>query len=115
MYTFTLDDAVDLIPEAWHEELAGHRTLRYAAATGGLRTETIRRVQRHFAAREDDPDWLAMPLGQQLDECFPRYNGIGSFELLDELGVVTVYTDRACRTPALECSACLCPTSRSSL
>ncbi|WFN93861.1 hypothetical protein [Gordonia sihwensis] len=91
-----LDDALDLLPEAWHDDIAADAasqgcTLGYTAASGGLRTETIERVQRLFAAREGDADWLDMSLGQQLDECFPDYNGIGAFELLAELGVATVY------------------------
>ncbi|WP_454165400.1 hypothetical protein [Gordonia iterans] len=48
-------------------------------------------MRRHFAAREADADWQALSAGQQLDEAFPSYNGIGSFELLAELGVTPVY------------------------
>lgn len=91
-----LDDALDLLPEAWHDDIADDAadqgcTLGYTAAAGGLRTETVARVQRHFAEREDDAGWQAMSPGQQLDEAFPEYRGIGSFELLAELGVATVY------------------------
>ena len=92
----TLADAVDLIPDSWHDgivaDAAGQGcTLSYTAATSGLRVETIRRVQRHFAARDDDADWQALSAGQQLDEAFPSYNGIGAFDLLAELGVTPVY------------------------
>ncbi|WP_341257809.1 hypothetical protein [Gordonia malaquae] len=92
----TLQDALDLIPEAWHDDIAADaesqgRDVSYAIAHGGLRTETIERVQQHFAAREDNADWQALSAGQQLDECFPAYCGIGWPDLLDELGVVTVY------------------------
>lgn len=95
-----LDDALDLIPEAWHDDIANDAEsqgcdVSYAVASGGLRTETIERVQRHFAAREDDADWQALSAGQRLDECFPQYNGIGSPELLDELGLTTVYVTQA--------------------
>lgn len=91
----TFTDALDLLPEAWHDDIAADAAgqgcaLGYAVASGGLRTKTIARVLAHFAAREDDPDWQAMSLGQQLDEAFPEYNGIGSWDLLDELGVTTV-------------------------
>ncbi|KJR05085.1 hypothetical protein [Gordonia sihwensis] len=95
--TVTLADAVDLIPEAWHDDIAADAagqgcTLSYTAATSGLRVERIRRVQRTFAERAGDADWEAMSVGQRLDEVFPDYNGIGSGELLDELGIVTAYT-----------------------
>lgn len=100
--TISLHDALDLLPEAWHDDIAADArsqgcTVGYTTASTGLRAETIARVQRHFAARKDDADWQAMSAGQQLDECFPQYNGIGSFELLDELGLTTVYV--ICRTP----------------
>ena len=92
----SLADAVDLIPEAWADEIADDAagqgcTLSYTAATAGLRVETIRRVQRTFAERAADPDWEAMSDGQQLDGAFPEYNGLGWPDLLDELGLVTVY------------------------
>lgn len=92
----TLDDALDLLPEAWAGDIADDAAsqdcdVSYAVATGGLRTETIERVQRHFADREVDNDWQELSQGQQLDECFPSYGGIGWPDLLDELGVVTVY------------------------
>lgn len=92
----TLDDALDLLPEAWAGDIADDAasqgcSVGYAVAPGGLRTETIERVQRIFAEREDDADWQALGAGQQLDEVFPAYNGIGSFELLFELGVTPVY------------------------
>ena len=94
--TVSLADSVDLLPEAWHDELAADAagqgcTLSYTAATAGLRVETIRRVQRTFAERAADPDWEAMSDGQQLDGAFPEYNGLGWPDLLDELGLVTVY------------------------
>ena len=96
-----LADAVDLIPDSWHDgivaDAAGQGcTLSYTAATSGLRVGTLRRVQRHFAAREDDADWQALSAGQQLDECFPQYCGIGALDLLDELGLVPVYHLRDC-------------------
>lgn len=95
----TLDDALDLLPEAWHDDIADDSagqgcTLGYTAAADGLRTETIERVQRIFAEREGDADWQALGAGQQLDEVFPSYNGIGSWDLLDELGITTVYVLR---------------------
>ncbi|WP_440711948.1 hypothetical protein [Gordonia sp. FQ] len=91
-----LDLAVDLVPEAWHDDIANDAASQgcrvgYTAASGGLRIATIERVQRHFAEREDDADWRALSAGQQLDEVFPSYNGIGWPDLLDELGVVPVY------------------------
>lgn len=91
-----LDDALDLLPEAWTEDIADDaaaqgRRVGFTTAAGGLRTATIRRVQRLFAEREDDADWQAMSPGQRLDEAFPDYNGIGSFELFAELGIATVY------------------------
>lgn len=97
----TLDDAVDLIPEAWHDDIAADAksqgaTVSYTAAAGGLLTETIRRVQRTFAERAGDPAWERMSAGQQLDEIFPEYRGIGALDLLDELGLVTVYHQRDC-------------------
>ena len=96
----TLQDAVDLLPEAWHDDIADDAesqgcSVGYAVATSGLRTETIERVQRHFAEREADADWRALSAGEQLDECFPSYGGIGWPELLDELGVVTVHVTQA--------------------
>lgn len=96
----TLADAVEIIPDAWHEDISADAAsqgaiVTYAAAAGGLRADTIRRVQRHFAARECDADWHALNAGQQLDECFPQYNGIGALDLVDELGLVTVYTSCA--------------------
>lgn len=96
----TLDDALDLLPEAWHDDIVAAAasqgcTLGYTAAAGGLRTATIRRVQQHFAARENDEDWQALSAGQRLDEAFPDCNGIGSWDLLDELGITTVYVLRA--------------------
>ncbi len=94
--TITIDDAVEIIPETWADELAADAasqgcTVSYAAAADGLRTETIARIQRHYAARADDPAWERMSAGQQLDECFPDYNGIGWPDLLDELGITPVY------------------------
>lgn len=94
--TIALDEALDLLPEAWHDDIAVDAasrgcTLGYTAAAGGLRAATIRRVQQHFAARENDKDWQAMSPGEQLDEVFPDYNGIGWPELLVELGITTVY------------------------
>lgn len=94
--TISLADAVDLLPEAWHDELAADAagqgcTLSYTAAAGGLRTATIVNIQRHYAERGDDADWQALSDGQRLDECFPQYCGIDALDLLDELGVVTVY------------------------
>lgn len=70
-----LDDALGLLPEAWAGDIADDAAAQrcrvgYTTASGGLRTETIERVQRRFAEREDDADWLDMSLGQQLDECF---------------------------------------------
>lgn len=98
----TLDDALDLLPEAWHDDIADDAasqgcTVGYTVAAAGLRTQTIRRVVDHFATREADADWQAMPPGQRLDEVFPAYHGIGSFDLLHELGIATAYV---CRTPA---------------
>lgn len=92
----TLDDALDLLPEAWAGDIADDAAsqgcdVSYAIAHDGLRTVTIERVRRHFAAREDDADWQALSQGQQLDEVFPAYNGIGSFELLSELGMSPAY------------------------
>ncbi|ANI91223.1 hypothetical protein [Dietzia timorensis] len=92
----TLQDAVDLIPEAWHDDIAADAESQdcdvcYAVSTGGLRAGTIERVQRYFAEREADADWQALSQGQQLDECFPAYCGIGWPDLLDELGITTVY------------------------
>lgn len=92
----TLDDALDLIPGAWHDDIAADAasqdcSVGYAVATSGLRTGTIEQVQQHLAAREDDADWQALSAGQQLDEVFPSYGGIGSCDLLDELGITTVY------------------------
>ncbi|MFM9378581.1 hypothetical protein [Gordonia sp. VNK21] len=95
-----LDLALDLLPEAWHDDIAndaeseGYR-VGYTAAAGGLRTATIRRVQRIVAEREGDADWESMGHGRQLDEVFPDYNGIGSWDLLDELGITTVYVPTA--------------------
>lgn len=96
----TLDDALDLLPEAWAGDIADDAAgqgcrVGYTAAAGGLRTETIARVQRHFAEREDDAGWQAMSPGQQLDEVFPDYNGIGTWDLLAELGITTVYVPTA--------------------
>lgn len=92
----TLSDALDLLPEAWHNDVADDATgqgctLGYTAAAGGLRAATIERVRRHFAEREGDADWQALSAGQRLDEVFPDYSGIGSFDLLAELGVTPVY------------------------
>ncbi|MGB6244659.1 hypothetical protein [Gordonia sp. (in: high G+C Gram-positive bacteria)] len=92
----SLADAVDLIPEAWADEIADDAaaqgcTLSYTAATSGLRVETLRRVQREFVDRAGEPDWEEMGDGQRLDALFPRHNGIGIWELLDELGITPVY------------------------
>lgn len=92
----SLSDALDLLPEAWAGDIADDAAgqgcdVSYAIARSGLRTVTIERVRRHFAAREDDMDWLAKSPGQQLDEVFPEYNGVGWPDLLDELGITTVY------------------------
>lgn len=91
-----LDLALDLLPEAWHDDITADAASQgcrvgYTAAADGLRAATIERVQRHFAARENDKDWQALGTGRQLDECFPSYNGIGWPDLLDELGIATVY------------------------
>ncbi|WOC14335.1 hypothetical protein [Gordonia sp. MP11Mi] len=92
----TLDDAVKIIPAAWHDGIAADAatqscTVSYTAAAGGLRTETIHRIQHHFVARKDDADWERMSAGQQLDEVFPDHNGIGVLDLLAELGIAPVY------------------------
>ena len=99
--TVSLADAVDLLPEAWHDELAADAagqgcTLSYTAAAGGLRTATIVNIQRHYAGCAGDPDWEALSEGQRLDQVFPEYNGVGALDLLDELGLVTVYHLRDC-------------------
>ncbi|MGI6795731.1 hypothetical protein [Gordonia sihwensis] len=91
-----LDLALDLLPEAWHDDITADAASQgcrvgYTAAADGLRAATIERVQRIFAEREDDADWQAMSPGQQLDEVFPAYNGIGWPDLLDELGIASVY------------------------
>lgn len=91
-----LDDALDLLPEAWAIDIAADAasqgcTVGYTVAATGLRTQTIRRVLDHFATREADADWQAMSEGQRLDECFPAYHGIGSYDLFDELGLATEY------------------------
>lgn len=92
----TLADAVEIIPAAWHDDIAADAatqscTVSYTAAAGGLRTETIHRIQHHFVARKDDADWERMSAGQQLDEVFPDQNGIGALDLLAELGIAPVY------------------------
>ena len=95
----SLADAVEIIPEAWAIDIAADAQgadVSYTAAANGLRTETIRRIQSIFAARADDPDWEHLSEGQRLDEVFPDYNGIGWPDLLDELGLVTVYHQRDC-------------------
>ncbi len=94
--TVTLADAVEIIPETWADDIAADAvsqgcSVSYTAATSGLRTETIRRIQSIFAARADDPDWEHLSEGQRLDEVFPDYNGIGWPDLLDELGITPVY------------------------
>ena len=96
MTDLTLSDALDLLPEAWHDDIADDAAgqgcrVDYTAAADGLRTATIERVQRRFAEREDDADWQAMSAGQRLDEVFPDYSAIGAFDLLAELGVTPVY------------------------
>ena len=97
-----LTAAVDLVPEAWHIDIENDArsqgcTVRYVPAPAGLRTETIRRVQRLVADRDGDPAWEALSEGQKLDEVFPAYRGIGVWSLLDELGVVAEYRPE-CRT-----------------
>lgn len=99
--TVTLTDALDLLPDAWHDDIAADAesqgtTVSYTAATGGLRTETIRRIQRHYAERAGDPAWETLSEGQRLDQIFPHYRGVGALDLLDELGLVTVYHLRDC-------------------
>ena len=94
--TISLADAVEIIPEAWHDEIAADAasqgcSVSYTAATSGLRTATIVNIQRTFAERAGDPDWEALSEGQQLDEVFPHYRSIGWPDLLGELGLVTVY------------------------
>lgn len=96
----SLADAVDLIPEAWHDEIAADAasqgcTVSYTAVASGLRTETIHRIQRALAKRVDEPAWQTLSEGQRLDLLFPQYRGIGAWELLDELGVATVYNSDA--------------------
>lgn len=78
-----------------HRRRRSHPALhcRLPARADGLRAETIERVQVHVAARDDQPAWQALPQDQRLDECFPAYHGIGSWELLDELGIVAEYVD----------------------
>mgnify|MGYP006921739875 CR=1 FL=1 len=52
----------------------------------------IARMEYPFGeTRSVDADWQAMSEGQRLDECFPAYHGIGSYDLLDELGLATEY------------------------
>lgn len=92
-----LYEALDLLPEAWAEDIAVDAegegcSVSYVEAPSGLCVATVERVREHFAAREDDEDWQRMSPGQQLDEVFPEYGGIGALELLDELGIVSVYT-----------------------
>ncbi|MGB3604376.1 MAG: hypothetical protein WBA38_12605 [Gordonia sp. (in: high G+C Gram-positive bacteria)] len=96
MTDLTLCDALDLLPEAWHDDVADDAagqgcTVGYTAAASGLRTATIERVWRHFAERKGDADWQALSAGQRLDEVFPDYSAIGAFDLLAELGVTPVY------------------------
>ncbi len=93
-----LDTAVDLIPEAWHIDIENDArsqgaSIVYAAGPAGLRTETIARVQALFAERDDDPDWRSLSEGQRLDAAFPDYRGIGSWDLLAELGLTAEYVD----------------------
>ncbi|MFT3662547.1 MAG: hypothetical protein QM809_14560 [Gordonia sp. (in: high G+C Gram-positive bacteria)] len=52
---------------------------------------TVRRVHTHHDRRAGEPDWEQLSQGARVDECFPEYNGIGSHELLDELGLSPVY------------------------
>ncbi|GAB04568.1 hypothetical protein GII30_22220 [Gordonia amarae] len=90
-----LDAAVDLLPEAWHDDILADAqsqdcTVRYVAAPDGPNAATIARVLDHFDDRDDDPDWWAMSEGQRLDECFPPH-GVGSWELLDALGIAAAY------------------------
>lgn len=94
--------AVDLLPEAWHLDIeadaAGQRcTVDYVAGPDGPNTEAIARVLAHFGDRDEDDDWWAMSEGQRLDECFPDHHGIGSFELLDELGITAEYVEMSDR------------------
>ena len=94
--TVTLADALDLLPDAWADEISADAeaqgcTVSYTAAAAGLRAEAIARIQRTFAERDGDPDWQDLSEGQRLDECFPDYNGIGWPDLLDELGITPVY------------------------
>ncbi|MFT3661772.1 MAG: hypothetical protein QM809_10315 [Gordonia sp. (in: high G+C Gram-positive bacteria)] len=89
-----LDAAIDFVPEAWHDEIAADAAgqgydVTYTEAPGGLHTDVVRRVLDHVAAHDDQP------LGDQLDGLFPGYHGIGSGELLDELGLRAVYTERS--------------------
>ncbi|MGB3696260.1 MAG: hypothetical protein WBA05_02395 [Gordonia sp. (in: high G+C Gram-positive bacteria)] len=93
--------ACDLVPEAWFLDILedaiseGYELVMLATASTGLHIDVIQRVLDHCNAREGDDDWHNLSHGQQLDECFPDYHGIGSWELLDELGLTSVYVGRA--------------------
>ncbi|GAA4746301.1 hypothetical protein [Gordonia alkaliphila] len=91
-----LADALELVPEAWIADVAADAaaqscTVTFTAAAGGLRTDVIDRIHAAGAARASDPVWESLTEGQRLDALFPSYNGIGSLELLAELGVTPVY------------------------
>ncbi len=97
-----LTDAIDLIPEPWHEDiLADAQTqgcaVAYVPAPTGPNAETVHRVQAYFADRHDDPAWWALPDGQRLDDCFPDHHGVGSWELLDALGITAEYVEMSDR------------------
>lgn len=88
--------ALELVPEAWIADIVADATaegaiVAFTAASSGLRTDVIDRIDAARTARDGDPAWESLTDGQRLDELFPTYNGIGAFDLLNELGVTPVY------------------------
>ena len=92
-----LTAAIDLIPESFAIDILadarneGFSSISFTAASTGLNRSTIERVLATVTTREDDPTWQRLGTAAQLDACFPERNGIGCWDLLDELGLTTVY------------------------
>jgi hypothetical protein len=90
-------NAVSLVPDSFFADIEndareqGFQSVMLTTAGTGLRAQTINRILEHFADRDGDPGWEALGPGQQLDEVFPQYHGIGWPELLTELGLTTMY------------------------
>ena len=87
----TLDDALELLPEAWHDDIENDArsqgaSIVYAAGPAGLRTETIVRVQFRligcrFAYDAESGLWL-------VEDLYPGFDLAGVPAVLEQLTYV---------------------------